>query len=411
MTIGYLMNTYPLVSTTFIGREIAALEGLGVTIRRYAIRPWAGELVDPGDQVEQLRTEYLLSDRVRIASSVALTVFRSPRKFLRALGVTIRLIGNARGRVFKHFAYLAEAAVLRGLTERDGVTHVHAHFSTNSTAVAMLSRELGGPEFSFTVHGPDELLNPQENSIARKVASARFVVCISHFARSQVMLFSDQQHWEKLAIVHCGVVPTDYGAASRGPYGKRILFIGRLSAVKGATLLLKAVASLSAAHPDLTLTIIGDGPDRASLEDQVGNLGLSAVTRFLGYQPQGAVAEALKRSDILVLPSFAEGVPVVLMEAMASRVPVIASRVAGIQELVEDGNSGFVVPPGDVAILAERVDRLLLDPELCARMGAAGRAKVEAEFFVDYEAEKLAALFGRAAREMYRDARTKTVQF
>lgn len=390
MTIGYLMNTYPLVSTTFIGREIQALESQGTTIRRYAIRPWSGQLVDAGDRAEQAKTEYLLTDRARLVTSLVREVLRSPARFLKALGLTLRLIGNARGRVIRHFAYFAEATVLRRLAERDGISHLHAHFSTNATTVAMLCRELGGPSYSFTVHGPDELLAPLENSTGEKVARARFVACISHFARSQVMLFSDEAHWDKLAIVHCGVRPANYGQRPRGAYGKRILFIGRLAAVKGAPLLLEAIASVRAAHPDLSLAIVGDGPDRARLEARAVALGLADAVTFLGYQSQPAVAEILEQADMLVLPSFAEGVPVVLMEAMASRLPVIASRVAGVQELVEHGVSGFVTAPGDVADLSAKLGSLLSDPALCARMGAAGRMKVEAEFDVTKEVARLA---------------------
>lgn len=397
MIVGYLMNTYPLVSTTFIGREIAALERQGIEVRRYAIRPWAETLVDPGDRAEQAKTQYLLADRARIATSLLRELFRSPSGLLKAFGLTLRLIRNARGRVVKHFAYLAEATVLRSLAARDGITHIHAHFSTNSTTVAMLSRVLGGPDYSFTVHGPDELLVPIENSTAEKVARARFVACISHFARSQVMLFSDQAHWGKLAVVHCGVIPANYGRRPRGPYGKRVLFIGRLAAVKGVPLLLEAVGEVKRAHPDLTLTIVGDGQDREKSEALAASLGLTDIARFVGYQTQKAVAEILESSDVLVLPSFAEGVPVVLMEAMASRVPVIASRIAGIPELVEDGVTGFVVPPGDVATLTARLGTLFAKPEICAHMGQAGRAKVEAEFFIDQEAGKLADLFAREA--------------
>jgi glycosyltransferase involved in cell wall biosynthesis len=397
MIVGYLMNTYPLISTTFIGREIGALERQGLEVRRYAIRPWNGALVDPGDKAEQARTQYLLGDKPRVAGSMIRAMVRTPMLFARALAMTLRLIRNARGGFVRHFAYLAEATVLRALAERDGITHIHAHFSTNATAVAMLALQLGGPEYSFTVHGPDELLTPVENSTAEKVARARFVVCISHFARSQVMLFSDQQHWDKLTIVHCGVIPANYGRRPRGPYGKRLLFIGRLAAVKGVPLLLQAVAAVKARHPDLTLTIVGDGPDRSRLEAQAAKLGLSGTASFVGYQAQHAVAELLETSDALVLPSFAEGVPVVLMEAMASRVPVIASRVAGIPELVEDGVSGYVVPPGDVTTLIARLDLLLSDADLRARMGLAGRRKVDSDFDVDGEARRLAECLGSGA--------------
>ena len=173
-----------------------------------------------------------------------------------------------------------------------------------------------------------------------------------------------------------------------------MLFVGRLDPVKGAPLLLEAFGRIRGKHPEATLDIIGDGSERPALEAQARAYG-DAVT-FHGYMAQDAVADHLARADMLVLPSFAEGVPVVLMEAMASHIPVIASRVAGISELVEDGVSGFLVPPGDTDTLAERLDRLLSDPELCARMGEVGREKVEAEFDIAGEAGKLAAVFAEA---------------
>lgn len=410
MTIGYIMNTYPLVSTTFIGREIAALERLGMTVRRYAIRQWNGDLIDPGDRAEQAKTDYLLGNNIRLVVCLVGTVLRSPRRFLSALGLTFRLMKNAQGGVVRHIAYLAEASVLADLTKRDGITHLHAHFSVNSTTVAMLAQVLGGPKYSFTVHGPDELLAPQQNSTCEKVARAAFVACISHFARSQVMLFSDEAHWNKLQIVHCGVVPADYGQREHGAFGKRILFIGRLVAVKGVPLLLEAVAAAKLKHPDLRLTIVGDGRDRQKREAQAALLKLGTSVNFTGYQDQAAVAALLERSDILVLPSFAEGVPVVLMEAMASRLPVIASRIAGIPELVEDGVSGFLVPPGNVEELAKKLSALLSDPALCARMGLAGRAKVEKEFAVDQEAAKLARLFGVEAQATVQETRAEVVE-
>jgi glycosyltransferase involved in cell wall biosynthesis len=386
--VGYLMNTYPLVSTTFIGREIAALEDLGIEVKRYAIRPWNGTLVDQGDKLEQAKTTYLLGDRPRIVACLLRELVRSPSHFLKALRLTLRLLIKARGGAIRHFAYLAEATVLRALSERDGIEHVHAHFSTNATAVAMLSQELGGPTYSFTVHGPDELLTPVENSTYEKVARAKFVSCISHFARSQVMLFSEQAQWHKLKIVHCGVVPSSYGKLPRGPYGKHIVFIGRLAAVKGLPILLEAVSDFLDAHPELKLTIVGDGPDRRTLEAQATALGLTNAVEFLGYQSQSAVSEILERADMLALPSFAEGVPVVLMEAMASRLPVVTTLIAGIPELVEDGVSGFLVPPGDKNALQASLKKLLSQPALCKEMGRAGRAKVEANFSV-LEAAKL----------------------
>uniref|UniRef100_UPI00315A2F34 glycosyltransferase family 4 protein n=1 Tax=Ruegeria sp. ANG-S4 TaxID=1577904 RepID=UPI00315A2F34 len=257
----------------------------------------------------------------------------------------------------------------------------------------MLTSELSGIPYSFTMHGPAIFFEAERWRIDEKVARARFVSCISYFCRSQVMLFSDQQHWSKLRIVHCGVVVGDYGSSDEKRYGKNVLFIGRLSAVKGAPLLLETFAKVLRDHPAAQLTIVGDGDDRAALEEHARVLGLKEAVRFLGYCNQTEVADLLRQSDILVLPSFAEGVPVVLMEAMASRIPVIASQVAGVPELVNDGVHGFITPPGDLNTLAQRLNELLSNPKRCEQMGLSARKKIEAEYNIDLEAGRLLQLF------------------
>jgi glycosyltransferase involved in cell wall biosynthesis len=197
-------------------------------------------------------------------------------------------------------------------------------------------------------------------------------------------------------VVHCGVEPDRYAPDPARAPGKRLLFVGRLAAVKGLPVLFEAVAALRARHPDLALDLVGDGAERPALEALATRLGIAEATRFLGYRSQDEVAARLAETDLFVLPSFAEGVPVVLMEALAARVPVVATRVAGVGELVEDGASGLTVPPGDATALAEAIDRLLADPALRARMGEAGRARVVADFDATREARRLLALL-RAA--------------
>ena len=398
MKIGYLMNTYPLISTTFIGREITALEAQGVEIRRYAARPWNGTLVDPHDQAEAARTTYLLRHGVAaLLRALARVARHNPRGLLRALKLWGTLLANAGGGPVRHVAYLLEAALLVELARRDGIEHVHAHFATNATAVAMLAEAMGGPGYSFTVHGPDEFFTPYANSLALKAERARFVACISHFCRSQVMALSDPAHWARYRIVHCGVDPRRYGKARATGATGQVLFIGRLSQVKGMNVLLEAFAAVAPRHPHVRLTLVGDGPERPALERQVTDLGLSERVRFLGFVSQQTVAEELDRSDVFVLPSFAEGLPVVLMEASAACLPVLTTRIAGIPELVEDGESGFIVAPGDAESLADRLDRLLADPALRAAMGTAGRARVEEAFTIAGEARWLAALLHGAS--------------
>ncbi len=203
------------------------------------------------------------------------------------------------------------------------------------------------------------------------------------------MCFADAAHWDKLHIVHCGIDPVRYDTAPHT--GQTLLFVGRLAGVKGVPILLDAVATLKARHPQLRLALIGDGPERAALEERAKPLGETVV--FLGYQGQSEVAEALSQSDVFVLPSFAEGVPVVLMEAMAAGVPVVATQIAGIPELVTQWENGVLVPPGDAPALAQAIEQLLASPDQRRVMGAVGRATVEAEFNIHIEAARLSHLF------------------
>jgi glycosyltransferase involved in cell wall biosynthesis len=236
--------------------------------------------------------------------------------------------------------------------------------------------------------------------MAEKVARAKLVICISHFARSQVMLFSDPAHWHKLRIVHCGVTPARYTAdPAPAEQGMKLLFVGRLDPVKGLRVLMEAFEAARARVSGITLSIIGDGEDRAWVEREAKRIGGIEV---LGYRSQDFVAERLGQSDVLVLPSFAEGVPVALMEAMVSARPVIATRVGGVQELVEDGVSGRIVAPGNVEALAEAITDLAANPDRRRTMGAAGRARVEAEFDIDQEAVWLKTLFEGGGGERLR---------
>lgn len=403
MKIAYLMNTYPMVSTTFIGREIAALEARGLDVDRFVIRRWTGALVDPADIAEAARADHLLEDgALRLVGGALRETLTAPARVLTAARLCWRL-WRAGGGAVRHVAYLLEAVALRRRLRQAPVDHLHAHFSTNAAAVAMMCRVLGGPSYSFTVHGPDELFDPEGNSLALKVEHAAFVACISHFCRSQCMIFAAPHTWDRLRIVHCGVRPGDYDtpapAADLPPRrgGGRVVYVARLSQLKGGLVLMEAMERVARDHPDADLLILGDGEMRGPMEDAARAAGLSDRVHFLGFQARDAVRAAMADADMLVLPSFAEGVPVVLMEAMASRRPVIASQIAGVAELVEDGVSGHVIPAGDARTLADRMTLLLSDADLRARMGEAGRARVAAEFDIDTEAAWLARLIEGAA--------------
>ena len=379
--IAYLTGEYPKVSHTFIQREIEALRAAGwpvlaCTIRRAAPK----DVVGDAQKAEEARTFAVIAavkQPVRLGRAL-LWARRTGR-----LGAMLALAWQTRPPGLKaalwQLFYALEAVVLAHHLAGQGVAHIHNHFADSSGSVTMLTATLAGVPYSMTMHGPALFYEPRWWRLDAKTARAAFVSCISHFCRSQAMYFSQPGDWAKLKIVHCGVTPERYGRADI-PRGKQLIFVGRLAAVKGLPILIEAFARVRALHPEAQLSIVGDGPERGAAEARVASLDLGAAVTFHGSQSSDAVAELLARADVMVLPSFAEGVPVVLMEAMASTLPVVASRVAGVQELVEDGVSGYAVPPGDIETLVARIDTLLSDPGLCARMGAAGRARVIAEF-------------------------------
>lgn len=394
--VAYLTGQYPKASHTFIQREIAALEARGVAVLPCAIRrPAPGELTGPEERAEHARSFYVLAAaRARplafLGAHLGLLA-RRPGRYLGALGRALALSPPGIRALLWQIFYFAEAGLVAGHLKRQGARRIHAHFAEGACTVALLAARLARLPCSFTLHGPADLFEPRSRRLGAKIAEADFVACISHFARAQGMLFAEERDWPRLSVVRCGVVPARYDAPPPPERpGLRLLFVGRIEVVKGIPVMLEALAEARRRGADITLELIGDGPDRARLERAAGALGGAA--RFLGARGQGEVAAALAEADALVLASFAEGVPVVLMEAMASRRPVVATRVGGVAELVEDGVSGFLLPPGVPGPLTEALLSLAVDPELRRRMGAAGRARVVAEFDVARSAARLEAL-------------------
>jgi glycosyltransferase involved in cell wall biosynthesis len=401
--IAYLTGEYPRPTDTFIQREVMMLRLLGNSVVTLSIRQASfAELQDCNQRREHRQTfvvlraarnpAYLLYCLVRAA-------FQTPGRLLNAVVAAVKTCPpTLRGIIYQVF-YFAESLVLGHHLRKIKARHIHNHFADSSCNVAILASIISDVPFSFTIHGPGEFFNVNHWALREKIRMARFVVCISNYCKSQTMLFSDFADWPKLRIVHCGVELPKYEHARRRLNGdgakaeQTLLFVGRLAAAKGLLVLLEAFAALRHSHPDVMLVLIGDGPERSLLESRVSQLELSSRVKFKGYLSQKDIADALAEADVFVLPSFAEGVPIVLMEAMASRVPVVTTGIAGIPELVEDGISGFIVPPGDSDSLAMRLRQLLDDPAMRRRFGEAGRVRVAAEFDITRSAEALDALF------------------
>lgn len=393
--LAYLTGEYPRASDTFIQREVAALRALGHEVVTCSIRRTGPEhLVGPEQRAEHANTFQVLQtakNPMRLAKA-HLRWMRKPGTYLSALKLAWQTAPKGlRGRLFQMF-YFLEAGVLAAELQDQGIEHLHNHIAKASCTVAMLVNALSGLPYSFTIHGPDIFFEPHHWRIDAKTEHAAFLACISDYCRAQTMCFAEPAHWNKLHIIHCGVEPARYAEPVKHE-AKELLFVGRLAGVKGVRVLLEALTQLRSAHPEARVTLIGDGPERQDLEQATAQLGLSDRVRFLGYQSQGEVAAALAQTDVFVLPSFAEGVPVVLMEAMAAGVPVVTTQIAGVPELVAHGKSGLLVPPGDTEALIAAIDRLLSNPEERRTMGAEGRAKVTQDFNIATEAKRLSSLF------------------
>ncbi|MBY8978160.1 glycosyltransferase family 4 protein [Rhodobacteraceae bacterium NNCM2] len=402
MKIGYLINTYPVTSGTFIRREIHALEAQGAEVARYAVRRWDQALVDPADRAEAARTQYLLSGRkAGLVTGFLGELVRNPGGMVRALGLWRRLVANAGGGLVRHVAYLMEAAVLRRLTARDGVGHLHCHFSTNPAAVAMLAHAMGGPTYSFTAHGPDEFLDTGAASLGLKIDKAAFVVAISHFCRGTLALAAElagvRGAWDKIHIVRCGLDLGDFPVSGAGFDTPEIVCVGRLCPQKGQVLIPAAVAEVARAHPGIRVVLIGDGDSRGAIEAEIARLGLETQIELAGWATNAEVRERVGRARALLLPSFAEGLPIVIMEALALGRPVITTYIAGIPELVDAG-CGWILPAGDEAALARALGEVMAaSPEKLAEMGREGRTRVEAQHDQNANAALLKTFFDKTA--------------
>jgi len=396
MKIAYFVNQYPKVSHSFIRREIVALETLGFQIERFALRGWDGDLADQQDLAERGRTGYVLGQGLL---PVILAFLREstlhPLSMLHGLRWTARLARYSDRSSLRHVVTLAEAAWLKVRLVSLGVSHVHAHFGTNSAEVVMLCHALGGPGYSFTVHGPEEFDKPAALHLGEKIEHSRFVVAISSFGRSQLYRWVDRAHWPKIKVVHCGLETAFHEVASVPVAAeRRLVCVGRLCEQKGQLLLIEAAHLLSERGHRFELVLAGDGEMRPAIEAAIALYGLGDRVRITGWISSDQVRAELLAARAMVLPSFAEGLPVVIMEAMALRRPVLTTYVAGIPELVQDGRNGWLFPAGSVEELADAMANCLsMDLDQLQGMGDAARERVLQRHDIDTEVAMLARHF------------------
>jgi glycosyltransferase involved in cell wall biosynthesis len=393
--IAYLFNQYPRVAQAAMRREIEALDAMGLKVDRFTLRETDEPLVDPSDIAEKAKARVVLGvGAIGLASAMIRVFASSPGTFLKAFQATWRMARRSERGLLAHLAYLAEACVLRGWLAASGAAHVHCHYATNSAAVAMLCRVLGGPPYSFTMHGPEEFDSPRALSLGEKIHRAAFVVAICEFTRSQLYRWAAYEDWPKIRVVRCGVGPLFLDAGiTPVPDVPRLVNVGRVAEQKGQMLLIRAAGMLRDEGIACDVTIVGDGPMRAEAERLIDALGLKDRVRITGYLSNRDVLERIRGSRALVLPSFAEGLPGVFFEAFALGRPVIATFIAGAPELVDE-SCGWIVPAGSIEALAEAMREALgTSPDLLGGMGREGARRVAERHDARVEAARLAELF------------------
>ena len=400
--IGYIMSRFPKITETFILREMLELEKSGQPLIIFPLLRVKEPVFHP--EVEKLMSKVQFTPFIslKIISANLHFMTRSPRKYLKVLWTVLRenfgsvnLFKGALG-IFPKSVFFARSI------EEKGIKHVHAHYSTHPALSALIISELTGISFSFTAHAHDIFVH--KKMLGGKIKKARIIVTISEFNKQYLLRLYPETPADKIKVIHCGVELERYKEQSSGNKGGQftILCIASLQPYKGVEYLVKACAILKSRLGNFRCLIIGEGNERKKIEHLIAGLNLQKVVILLGSQPQDRVASLLGEADLFVLPSVVaadgqmEGIPVSLMEAMASGLPVVATNISGIPELVEDGVTGLLVPPGNEHTLADAIIRLYNDETLRGKMGTCGREKVASEFEIKANVEKLKDLFNTA---------------
>ncbi len=395
--LAYLVGQYPAINHTFVLREVLQLRALGCDLHLASVLPAdrpAHELTET-ERAEARQTYYIkFTNPLKLAGPHLKTFMARPVRYLRMLAHTLAQCLAAPRMAHSTLMYFSEAVVLGQWMQAQGLTHVHTHFASS---VCLLAARLFPITMSMTIHGPAEFDDPVGFQLAAKVRAAAFVCAISNYARSQLMRYTAPAEWGKIEVAPLGVDPALYAPrplrAARTPY--EIVFVGRLAPVKAPHVLVAAIAQLVGAGRDVRLRFVGNGPLRSSLETDVSERGLAQRVSFMGWLDQAQVRAVYEDADIFALASFAEGVPVVLMEAMAREIPCVATFVNGIPELIRHEVDGLLVAPSDATQLAAAIARLLDDAALRRRLGAAGRQRVLEKYDLQRNVQQLANIFRR----------------
>lgn len=391
--IGYLCSEFPALSHTFISREIDILCKEGFTIYTASVNAAKGlEKMDPSSKELAARTYYVkATPKWKMAGIFLSYALRLPR-FISVLAFSLRLTWLSGPRsLVKAIGYFAQGMLLHSWARKKGIGHIHVHFANPAATVAAIAERFGYMRFSMSVHGPDEFYDVEGNNLRYKIGAAVFVRCISDFCRSQLMRLSSPELWYKFHVVRCGLYRGEFPMrlAEEGPR-RRILCVGRLCPSKGQALLVEAARILRERRYDFHMTLLGGGEDQDQIERLVRSYDLLERVTVAGSVGHARVRDEMRLADLFVLPSFAEGIPIVLMEAMASGIPVVSTAIAGIPELIEDGKEGWLLPASNLEALVS-----ILEAFIIGRIDASGCiANAVAKVLSLYDVERNTRILG-----------------
>jgi len=400
--IAYLINSYPYASLTFVRREIHALEKLGHTVARLAIRTPDHEVVDALDKREMELTHHVLNQgKLKLVGAAFAEFLRNPVQFTKAKMAALKMGMRSKRGLMHHIIYLIEACHVKQWLAKNEVDHLHVHFGTNSATVARLVHLLGGHQYSFTIHGPEEWDDQTSLSLEEKMLDAAAVIGISNYTIAQMRRRLPVEQWDKLHLIHCTIEAEGFENPPEIPADSKLLVCtARLSPQKGQFTLLSAAKVLKDRGVDFELAVLGGGEMLEILQKRIDDEGLQDCVKLHGWVAGEVVRDHLERARALVLPSYAEGLPVAIMESLAMKRPVITTYVAGIPELVKKDVNGWLVPPCDVESLADAMQEALsVEPQKLEAMGTDGRARTLAEHTPATEAVKLEEVFEAIVRQ------------
>jgi glycosyltransferase involved in cell wall biosynthesis len=391
------------VALTFISGEIDEVERAGITVLPIVMnRPTSTELAAPGARARQASSIYLKSMPFSIATATAVTCMRHPLGMAALVLRVSRSAGFDLGLLARRIVHLGYAAFVARYCAAHRVRHLHAHFGQAPATIAWLASEIMNissrerSSFSFTIHGFHDFVDEAVARLDLKAKAAEFVVCISDFTKSQLCRITPPILWDRFHVIRCGIDLELFPKRAYGPRraSKRVAMVGRLSPEKGHLIVLRAIEMLAKGGTSVDLEIIGDGPLRQTIADEATRLGLSERVVFSGELESVEVAARLTEADVFCMASFAEGLPVSLMEAMALGVPVVSTWISGIPELARDEVTALLVPPGNAEELARALKRLIDDADLGTRLANAGRRAVAASYVRRSNALSLVDLLG-----------------